>query len=73
MLNKYAKFSLIFLIKCVMYSPFKLFGSVKTLASLFEPRHEISDNVVCATSKGSDRPAHMRNLPRAFASCLKII
>ena len=23
-----------------------------------EPRHEISNNVVCATSKASDQPAH---------------
>ena len=36
--------------------------------SLNEPRHEISNNVVCATSKGSDQPAHMRSLIRAFAS-----
>ena len=27
-----------------------------------EPVHEISNNVVCATSKASDQPAHMRNL-----------
>ena len=32
------------------------------------PQHEISNNVVDATSKGSDQPAHMRNLIRAFAS-----
>ena len=25
---------------------------------IIEPQHEISNNVVCATSKGSDRPAH---------------
>ena len=31
-----------------------------------EPRHEISNNVVCATSKASDKPAHMRSLIRAF-------
>ena len=29
----------------------------------------ISNNVVCATSKASDQPAHMRRLIRAFASC----
>ena len=29
--------------------------------------HEISNNVVCATSKGSDQPAQMRSLIRAFA------
>ena len=39
----------------------------------FEPRHKISNNVVCATSKGSDHPAHMRSLIRAFASRLHIL
>ena len=34
----------------------------------FEPRHEISNNVVCATSKGSNQPAHTHSLIRAFAS-----
>ena len=38
-----------------------------------EPWHEISNNVVCATSKCSDQPAHMRSLIRAFASHLHII
>ena len=37
-----------------------------------EPRHEISNNVVCATSKDSDQPAHTRSLIRAFASRLNI-
>ena len=32
-----------------------------------EPRHEISNNVICATSKASDQPAHARSLIRAFA------
>ena len=27
-----------------------------------EPVHEISNNVVCATSKASDQPAHTRSL-----------
>ena len=38
------------------------------LSSIKEPRHEISNNVVCATSKGSDQPAHTRRLIRAIAS-----
>ena len=38
-----------------------------------EPRHEISNNVVCATSKGSNQPAHTRSLIRAFASRLNIL
>ena len=41
--------------------------------SINEPRHEISNNVVCATSKASDQPAHTRSLIRAFASRLNII
>ena len=28
--------------------------------------------MVCVTSKGSDQPAHMLSLTRAFASCLNI-
>ena len=36
----------------------------------YEPRYEISNNVVCATSKGSDQPAHKRSLIRAFAGRL---
>ena len=39
----------------------------------FEPVHDISNNVVCATSKASDQPAHMRSLIRAFASSLSIL
>ena len=27
-----------------------------------EPQHQVSNNVVCATSKASDQPAHTRNL-----------
>ena len=38
-----------------------------------EPRHEISNNVVGATSKGSDQPAHTRSLIRAFAGRLNIL
>ena len=36
-------------------------------------RHEISKNVICATSKGSDQPAHTRRLIRAFASRFNIL
>ena len=38
----------------------------------YESRHEISNNVVCATSKASDQPAHTRSLIRAFGSRLNI-
>ena len=40
---------------------------------IFEPVHEISINVVCATSKDSDQPAHRHSLIRAFASGLNIL
>ena len=40
---------------------------------IYEPQHVISNNVICATSKGSDQPAHTRSLIRAFASPLNII
>ena len=39
----------------------------------YEPWHEISNNVVCATSKASDQPAHTRSLIRTFASRLNIL
>ena len=38
-----------------------------------EERHEISNNVVCATIKASDQPAHTRSLIRAFASRLNTL
>ena len=41
--------------------------------NISEPAHEISNNVVCATSKASDQPAHMRSLIRGFASRLSIL
>ena len=40
---------------------------------LIKPVHEISNNVVCATSKVLDQPAHMHSLIRAFASRLSIL
>ena len=43
-----------------------------TILGLFEPRHEISNNVVCVTSKASDQPAQSRSLIRALASRLNI-
>ena len=40
---------------------------------IIEARHEISNNVVCATSKASDQPAHTRSLIRVYASRLNIL
>ena len=39
----------------------------------FQPRHDISINVVCMTGKASDQPAHTRSPIRAFANRLNII
>ena len=48
-------------------------GAFLKSCNVFEPRHEISNNVVCATNKDSEQPAHMRSLIRAFASGLNIL
>ena len=40
---------------------------------IFEPVHDISNNVVCATNKVSDQPAHTRSLISAFASRFSIL
>ena len=50
-----------------------LFYPVNIDIKLYEPRHEISINVVYANSKASDQPAHMRSLIGAFASRLNIL
>ena len=50
-----------------------LLGKMRKIATAYEPRHEFSNNVVCATSKASDQPAHTRSLIRAFATCLNIL
>ena len=47
--------------------------SLQRKSYIFEPRHEISNNVACAISKASDQPAHTRSLIRAFASRLNIL
>ena len=39
----------------------------------YEPVYRISNNVVCATFKASDQPAHTRSLIRVFASRLSIL
>ena len=63
--------------KCHVY----LCRDINIIARLFyvlvemkiEPVHEISNNVVCATSQASDQPAHTRSLIRAFTSRLSIL
>ena len=51
---------------------FKLSGVVLIML-INEPRHEIFNNVVCATSEASDQPAHTYSLIRAFACHLSIL
>ena len=46
---------------------------LKFIAYKNEPVHEISNNVLRATRKASDQPAHTRSLIRAFASRLSIL
>ena len=50
-----------------------LFLREQSYLRTFEPRHEISNNVVGATSKASDQPVHTPRLIRAFASRLNIL
>ena len=45
----------------------------KVYVNINESVHEVSSNVVCATSKDSDQPAHKRSLIRAFTSRLSIL
>ena len=55
----------------IIYSTF--FRYTEGKGRPFEPVHEFSNNVVCATSKASDQPAHMHSLIRAFAGRLSIL
>ena len=47
--------------------------SLQAIYLLFEPVHEIYNNVLCGTSEASDQPAHTRSLITAFASRLNIL
>ena len=51
----------------------KKINAVLRSFDIIEPQHEISNNVVCATGKPSDQPAHTRSLIRAFACRLNIL
>ena len=65
------KFGMMKNVSEIIFGSFKEY--IKSDIEKFEPVHEISNNVVCATSKPSDQPAHMRSLIRAFASHLSIL
>ena len=45
----------------------------KILKHIIEPRHEISNNVVFATSKGLDQPVHTHSMIRALAFRLNML
>ena len=59
--------------RTLLLNKIRLHGTPTIDILLYEPVHEIFNNVVCATSKGSDQPAHTRSLIRAFASRLSIL
>ena len=54
-------------------SPRLVILDLLNLNTLFEPHHEIFNNVVCATSEASDQPVHTGSQIRAFASRLNIL
>ena len=60
-----------FSLLCLQKSPFMGFQHKRV--KINEPRYEISNNVLCVTSKASDQPAHTRSLIRAFANRLNIL
>ena len=51
----------------------KAWEMISLIFNIIEPRHKVSNNVVCATSKRSDQPAHTRSLIRAFVRRLNIL
>ena len=55
------------------YSVYHYIMPFASVGLQYEPLHEISNNVVCATSKASDQPAHTRSLIRAFGARLNIL
>ena len=57
----------------LVYIDIFFFQNESQIALSFQPVHEVSNNVVCATSKVSDQAAHTRSLIRAFASRLSIL
>ena len=50
-------------------STWSFIGGIRAYAQ----RHELSNNVVCATSKASVQPAHTPSLIKAFACRLNIL
>ena len=61
------------LFECENFAVFAIVTTFIKSKNNIEPQHEISNNVECATSKGSDQPVHMPSLIRAFTSRLSIL
>ena len=59
--------------KCIKYFSTYMCVQQPSKYITYESQHNISNNVVCATSKGSDLPAQMRSPIRAFPSRLNIL
>ena len=59
--------------QCNILALLKSMGLHIGINSVNDPQHEIPNNVVCATSKCADQPAHMRSLIRAFPFRLNIM
>ena len=57
----------------IVFQSIRLYLGLYLSRNIYGQVHEISNNVVCATSKASDQPAHTRSLIRAFASPLSIL
>ena len=50
-----------------------IWSSSLDVKMIIELRHDISNNVVCVTSKASGQPGHTRSLIGAFASHFNIV
>ena len=63
-------YDIVTMLRCLKdFQPTPLYRDL-VKGKVYEPRHEISNNVVLATNKGSDQPTHTCSLIRAFASRL---
>ena len=60
-------------IGCDRYLDWLNFYTRNIRGGQIEQQHDISNNVVCATSKGSVQPAHTRSLIRTFDCRLNIL
>ena len=63
----------LFILSAVQHFIIAMTVNKEKISLNYEPVHEISNNVACATSKASDQTAHTRSLIRAFGSRLSIL